>query len=310
MPITPSISTYGPQYGKDDPFKAAARLHQSRFRAEQLGIADYRDYGSRLPTEAARAGRNFYPWPGLLDVVSARFPFDDQKLYWDMLASDNVPFNFFVPLRTLPFTPALLAAWTGDVVERVSAIEIEWKPAKREHLDDRTSFDVFVTYVRPGRRPTLGGLGVEVKYTEREYSWSKREKERMADPMSAYHQVHRASEVYRDGALSGLVTRRLKQLWRNQLLGEAMLQRGTVARFTSMLLYPAANQHFAEVVHDYAELLDPTRRDRFTAVPYETFITSARRLCSDADAAAWLDYLEKRYIVTVAGARPANLRAC
>lgn len=49
----------GPQYSGDDAFKARARLHQSRFRAEQLGLATYRDYGNRLSTADALAGRNF-----------------------------------------------------------------------------------------------------------------------------------------------------------------------------------------------------------------------------------------------------------
>lgn len=95
--MIPSNTIYGPQCARDDRFKAAARLQQSRFRVQHLGLAEYRDYGSRLPEDAALAGRNFYPWPGMMDAVTERFSLEDKKLYWDMLASDNVPFNFFVP---------------------------------------------------------------------------------------------------------------------------------------------------------------------------------------------------------------------
>lgn len=193
----------------------------------------------------------------------------------------------------------MLAEWTGDAVDRVAKIAFEWKPVGKDHcLADRTSFDVYVTYVRPGTSPTLGAVGVEVKYTERAYSWTKLEKARMFDADSAYHRVHRASKIYRGDAPGKLATRRLKQLWRNQLLGEGMLQRGAMSRFTSVLLYPSGNKYFGEVVGRYGALLDPAHNGRFVGVTYEHFIASARQLCKTAEAAAWLDYLARRYVMT------------
>jgi len=76
-----------------------------------------------------------------------------------------------------------------------------------------------------------------------------------------------------------------------------MLQRGTISRFTSVLLYPSANKHFGQASERYVKLLQPSARQRFAAVTYEQFIASARRLGAGVDATAWLDYLERRYLV-------------
>lgn len=291
-----SDTKYGPQYAKDDAFKAAARLHQSRFRVHDLDVSDFREYGNRLPSTAALAGKNFYPWPGLLEAVAKRFGHGDKKLYWDMLASDNVPFNFFVPLRDLPLAKHIVAAWTGDSVERIVRIEIEWAPSpSREHLGDSTSFDAYIEYERTDRR--LGAVGVEAKYTEREYGWGAQERTRMLGLDSPYHRVHRTARLYRDDALPKLATRRLKQFWRNQLLGEAMLQRGSLARFTSVLLYPSANSHFSHATAEYAALVQPEESHRFASVPFEQFIATCRSKCETSASSDWLDYLEKRYIV-------------
>jgi hypothetical protein len=292
-----SDETYGPQYPRDDSFKAVARLHQSRFRVHELGIADYRDYGSRLPSAAALAGKNFYPWPGLLDAVAKRFGRGDKKLYWDMLASDNVPFNFFIPLRDLALIAPLLASWTGDSVKRIREIKIEWAPSPAaDYLDDNTSFDVYLEYERDDGR--FGAVGVETKYTERSYGWGVQERQRMGDGDSLYHRVHHRAGIYEENATDALATKKLKQFWRNQLLGEAMLQRSaSIGRFTSVLLYPSTNTHFSEASAAYCSLLRPAARERFVAVTYEQFIADCRGYDDAPETASWLEYLERRYVL-------------
>ncbi len=48
----------GRQYAPDDSFKAAARLHQSRYRAEVLGVG-FDGYGNRLLEGDARGLLNY-----------------------------------------------------------------------------------------------------------------------------------------------------------------------------------------------------------------------------------------------------------
>jgi hypothetical protein len=90
------LTDFGPQYRLDDDFKRRARLHQSKFRAVTLGLREYRGYGNRLCTADALAGKNFYPWPGMLAAIERRYRLADTKLTFDMLRSEHIPFNFFV----------------------------------------------------------------------------------------------------------------------------------------------------------------------------------------------------------------------
>ncbi len=159
----------GPQYSRDDDFKARARLHQSRFRLEVLGLHEYRGYGNRLTTRDALAGKNFCDRPGLIEAVEARFGRKDSPVWYDMLRSEHIPFNLFVPLRDQPWAQQLFGAWLGEDVASVSKIAIEWAPEpRRDYLEDNTSFDTYVECrLVDGRQ---AAIGIEVKYTEGPYS--------------------------------------------------------------------------------------------------------------------------------------------
>lgn len=298
--------TLGPQYSGDDDFKARARLHQSRFRLQELGLHECREYGNRLTTRDALAGKNFCDWPGLSEAVEQRFGRKDSPVWYDMLRSEHIPFNLFVPLRDQPWARQLFGGWLGQDVATVSKIAIEWAPEpRRDYLDDNTSFDSYVECVLgDGRR---AAIGIEVKYTEGPYSWGKAERARMFDEGSLYQQIHRRSKLYVDGALSPLRTPALKQLWRNQLLGEAMLARADLGidLFTSVLVYPEGNVHYAKAARDHTGLIVPSGRTPFVPVTLEAMLAECRAAAGDDDRArAWLDYLERRYVVGRAVALP------
>jgi hypothetical protein len=297
--MTEMLTDFGPQYRLDDDFKRRARLHQSRFRALTLGLPECRGYGNRLCTVDALAGKNFHPWPGMLAAIERRYGRADTKLTFDMLRSEHIPFNFFVPLREQATMMLLAQEWTGVEIARILSVEIEWAPTpKAGFLDDNTSFDAYVEYL--AKDDTRGAIGIEVKFTEREYPWGKTEQKRMFDSHSRYLVVHEASGIYVAGTLEFLRTLRLKQLWRNQLLGEAMLQFPKLgfAHFTSVLLYPKGNSHFVEVTHEYEKLLAPARASAtFRAVTFENFIARCREHARTPEDRAWGDYLAGRYLV-------------
>jgi hypothetical protein len=70
-----------------------------------------------------------------------------------------------------------------------------------------------------------------------------------------------------------------------------------LTRFTSVLLYPRGNTHFAEVTSEYQDLLRPAFKTRFVGVTYESFIALLRAQGPPRKASRWLDYLERRYVV-------------
>ena len=66
------MSSIGPQYEHDDHFKAAARLHQSPYRAKVLKV-DFDKYGNRLTEWASRALLNYYDGLGVREALRQRY---------------------------------------------------------------------------------------------------------------------------------------------------------------------------------------------------------------------------------------------
>lgn len=293
----------GPQYARDntaDPggFLAAARLHQSQFRANHLFVP-FEKYGNYFNRTDAEQGSNFYPGFEIFEAVQARYPKYNKGLYANMLRSEHIPFNLFIPLRSgREFAAKVFSYLLGKEIRAVDRIEIEWAPQPKEkYLNDLTSFDAYVEYTTPDSRK--GILGIEVKYTERAYPLTEGSKEErfVNDETSPYFEVTNASGIYHDGCTDRLKTDEFRQLWRNQLLGESMLLRHPEEYdfFTSMHFYPSGNVHFNEVCPAYMEMLrDPVKN--FIPVTFERYIEVCRAHAT-AEFSEWIEYLEKRYIV-------------
>ena len=91
------MSSIGPQYEHDDHFKAAARLHQSAYRAKVLKVG-FDKYGNRLTEWAGRALLNYYDGLGVREALRQRYPTYTKSRDADMLRSEHIPFNLFAPL--------------------------------------------------------------------------------------------------------------------------------------------------------------------------------------------------------------------
>lgn len=92
----------GQQYSKDDKtdptgFLKRARLHQSKFRAAVLNLP-YDSYGNYLTKADGELGKNFYEGFGIFEAVK-KYRKYNKPLYSNMLRSEHIPFNFFVPLN-------------------------------------------------------------------------------------------------------------------------------------------------------------------------------------------------------------------
>lgn len=292
----------GPQYPKDrqaDPtgFLESARAHQSRFRAEKLRVPCDR-YGNYLLEEDARKGLNFYQGFGILEAAKKRYPTYSRSLFANMLRSEHVPLNLFVPLNSDDeLRRAAFSAWLGYGIRTISELRIEHAPAPRsEYLNDRTSFDAYVEY--EDEAGLLGLVGIEVKYTEREYALTAGSKEDrdLTDRSASYFRVMNSSGIYHSASVGELVTDVYRQIWRNQLLGESILQRHReqYAYATLMVVYPSANLHMARACEGYRRFL-VRPDDNFKALTYEQFISDCRKTTTDPKMMEWLNYLEERY---------------
>jgi hypothetical protein len=284
-------------------FKERARRHQIKFREEVL-ILGYDGYETILTDVDAQKGLIFFDGFKINEYAQNRYPHFKLKeaCFANMLRSEHIPFNFFVPLsKNLEYARAVLNRFMGGVINRIIDIIIEHAPEPAEALKDKTSFDVFIEY-----RHASGGngiIGVEVKYTEKEYKLIKDSKEDrdINNPKSPYNDLTDKIGLYRKEIIQELKTDEFRQVWRNQLLGESMTRKNhpdsKYEHFTSIILYPEGNDHFNDLVPKYKNFLSPGHESSFKGITYEEFISTAKELAGDSEYLRWLQYLEDRYIV-------------
>lgn len=292
----------GKQYSKDnitDPsgFLRRARLHQSKFRAEALGLT-YDTYGNYLTREDGLAGKNFYEGFGIFEAVKNYRGFN-KPLYCNMLRSEHIPFNLFIPFnRNKEYCRDVFNRVIGNYIKSIDRIEIEYAPKPKEnYLNDGTSFDAYIEYSHVDG--SKGMIGIEIKYTEKEYKLtpnSKQEKD-IKDLSSKYFTVTKQSNIYKPETVTHLPSDQFRQVWRNHILGESILQTDSnkFKHFSSLTIFPKDNQHFIHTSKEYASFL--TDENKFIALTYEDYFNICQNQCPDPEFKKWIDYLRLRYLV-------------
>lgn len=298
------MNVYGKQYYKDDIYdktglRRIARLHQSKYRTEIIKVG-YEEYGNRLTKEDGNKGINFYNGFSVFEEVKKRYPTFNKRLYCDMLRSEHIPFNLFIPLKNnIEFCRDVFNELLGNMIKSIGRIEIECAPKPKEnYLNDNTSFDAYIEYTHIDN--AKGILGIEVKYTEHEYPLKKGSKEErfIIDKKSPYYTTSKASNIYKHEAVGFLITDRFRQVWRNQLLGESILIRNSdeFKYFTSLIFFPNGNKHFSEVSNEYVCFLKKND-NKFCPVTFETYISILQKHCPHENFKKWIKYLSERYII-------------
>jgi hypothetical protein len=284
-------------------FKELAKRHQIKFRESVLKVG-YDEIETNLTDADAQKGLIFFDGFRVLEAAQGRYPFYimNQACFANMLRSEHIPFNFFVPLsKNLEYARAVLNRFMGGVINKISDIRIEHAPDPVKALMDKTSFDVFIEYRHASGG--LGVLGIEIKYTERMYKMIKGSKEdrEINDPASIYNSLTDKIGLYKKEAIPKLKTDDFRQVWRNQLLGESMTTKNhpdsKYKYFTSIILYPEGNDHFSELIPLYKSLLIAGHESSFIGITYEAFLKAARDTTDDMEFLRWAQYLEDRYIV-------------
>lgn len=282
----------GPQYELDDPFKAAARLHQSNYRARILNVG-YAEYGNRLTEADGRKLLNYYDGLGVREALRQRYPVYSKTRDADLLRSEHIPFNMLAPLSGKPdLTQLVLREAFGLELAGPSEVKLEWAPAPADkYLGDMTSFDAYIQGQDAcGERL---GVGIEVKHTERGYRIGESEAKRVHDRGSTYWATTHESGLFVEGGCEQLAKDDLRQIWRNHLLGLAMVRRKDIAKFVSVTLYPAGNKHFTHALMKYQCCLETPAQRSVRGCTFEHYIDCLR---GDSEIETWKQYLVTRYL--------------
>ena len=307
VPITADITSH-----KD--FMNKARAYQEsivRQWAKQFGdicIWDERPgHGVWLKNEYALKGIVFYEGfrKEIMDLFHGGTTKIGINLLNNALRSEHIPYNLFFPMMkvenrkaTRDFFNELLGT---DTIAEVLNVMIEFSPQpKYNYLNDGTSFDAFVFYLhKDGRK---GGIGIEVKYTEREYQIGETEYKNTHDEdgqvklSEHYERATRNSGYYLPNSDEKLVSDILRQIWRNHILGASMVQNGGISHFSSMTVFPDANPHFHTAPEEYRKVLTEQGKSSFFTFTYEKMFETMKCHFRTDEQLKWIDYLYKRYL--------------
>lgn len=331
-----------------DEFKSAARQHQINFKVNDPEInvpadrfpvrllkrngKDYHiEVRSSLRWDDARDENGCYRifFSGfrkeitqVVDSVSSEIK---GQMVTNLLRSEHIPYNVFFPMQfDFEGTARLFNRVIGEGrIDRINRIQFEYNP---KGLCDGTSFDVYIEYTP--RRVVCGkkgGIGIEVKYTEKEYPLKRNSKE-WNETRNAFG-IHLADNYRKpsndcgwfkneyladvpfedkDRLASHVSANRYRQIWRNHLLGASMIlglsanPDDQLSEFTSLTVYPRENSHFAEVWSDYESKLTSAGLATFKHITYEELFPLMRTCLSATSISClngWMDYLYRRYII-------------
>ena len=168
----------GPAYTKGSNFRAIAEAKAREYRVKTLQRPGYDKYGHYLTVEDGRSGYNFLPAlrSAILQAVIQRAKEGKgvgfKRTTTNLLSSQAMCFNFFVPLNgDRPLAARLLNFLIGDV-DSVEDIKCEYTPSNsifNDHSGEGgVNCDVLVKY--SDGTGHLGLMVVETKYVETEFS--------------------------------------------------------------------------------------------------------------------------------------------
>ena len=215
-------------------FKRKAREHQVKFREEILCV-EYNKYPNVLYFSDARKGLVFYE--GFREEILAELKKPVPKtssapsgqMLTNLLRSEHIPYNVFFPMnKDLNGCKDLFNHILGkEEILRIEDIKIEHHPEPIEnYLSDHTAFDVYISYTNTDNKEC--GIGIEVKYTEKEYALKEGTSEyahvkdehgntRLFGP---YFNATNNSRYFKEEVTHDiLVTNKFRQIWRNHILG-------------------------------------------------------------------------------------------
>lgn len=292
----------GKIYSYDDEFKAKARAHQYEFRENELNdFYDEKNPQVILTPEAAKKGLIFCDI--FRDLIRTKVKsFKASALFSNMLRSEHIPYNIFIPMEEdLNATAALFNEIIGGGILKINRICIEFagKGDKSEYLNDGTSFDTFIEYV--SLDGSIGGIGIEVKYTENGYPIGAKEKNDIENANGLYYLRTKESNWYVPSLdiHSFIKANHIRQIWRNHILGYSMLRRGDIKHFYHIHLYPYGNKHFRDyAIPEYKSLLTEQGKLTFIDLTYESLFDMIGANFIQNKHQEWLRYLRKRYLVS------------
>lgn len=264
----------------DSTFKHRARFHQGWWRAFVLaeGQGPHPLDSNKRVCSMIDGGedtkKNFLS-QGILDAVlqtiterkdSGSGLLEQKRLFNNLLSSQPLCFNFFGELKSNKVLALEVLRQFWPDLTGVSNVMFEYAPEVC-FTDDNSAFDVaFEVSVGDCK----GIVGMECKYTD---SFSKQEYHR-----EAYYNIYeRAGGDVFNGGYKDYTTSKFNQLFRNQLIAEAMVQNGQCDFTYSGLFCHHQDDTALQTGTEFQSMLK-NGKTRFQVITYRDFIEALQCL--------------------------------
>ncbi len=287
----------------DDDFTARMRFHQSWYRHHVLQrqpgpnpSADNKLYGNMLCEKDGLAGWNF-----ISEMIHALAEdrlkqgmdrIEPNRLRNNLLSSQPMCFNLFgLMAKDVKFATAVfrqLPGLPGDL--QITRLIFEYAPDKSAHLNDSTSFDAFAEYERPGK--IRGFIGIETKLTE-PFSQDKYE---FSERYSRWRSHKKWWWV--GGSEQHFQNKLYNQLWRNHLLGFAVLHQKTPSYdegYCAVIAHPS-DPTCSDAICAYRPHLLPASASTLLEWPISTLVECCASVTVSREQRDWINAYRLRYL--------------
>ncbi len=282
---------------KEHGFKKRMRFHQGWWRAfvlaeEQGNHPIYKNepIGSAIQ-HGKKSGKNFLSGNirrAVDETIRERKKYgagiiEEVRLFNNLLSSQPLCFNFFGELKVdTDFALQVLRCFYPSLTS-VNRVIFEYAPAEN-YTNDKSAFDVAFEVTR---RDELGLIGFECKFTD---IFSKREYDK-----EEYREIYRQSNIF-PKEYEAYISGRYNQLFRNQLIAEAMLQYQKYDFVFAGLFCHQDDRQAIDVGEEFCEMLSIDTL--FRVITYQEYIEEVQQLPLDWAQRELVMMLWARYCAT------------
>jgi hypothetical protein len=191
---------------------------------------------------------------------------EEDRLFNNLLSSQPLCFNFFGELKNDPVLALrVLQRFYPELTEVVS-VKFEFA-AEEKYTNDNSAFDVAFE-VMTGRKKGL--LGIECKYTD---SFSPKEYDK-EEYLHIYNESRDATFI---APYKSFIASKFNQLFRNQLIGEALVQN---KKYDFVLTGLFCHQDDVEAQNTAAEFQSMLKdgKSKFKVITYQNYLENLQQL--------------------------------
>lgn len=189
--------------------------------------------------------------------------FNTDRLYNNLLSSQPLAFNFFGSLKQdLEYAKRVISAFIPEITA-VTNVFFEYAPVEK-YTNDNSAFDVVIEIEI---NDSKGLLGLEVKYTDSFSKEPHRKKE--------YEDLYNISLNF-NGTYDVLTSSRFNQLFRNQLIAEALLQNKKYDFMYTGLFCYEGDKEAIETAREFQKLIKKGE-ENFKIITYADFISATQK---------------------------------